>query len=415
MVYGTSMSPYAVLCVDDEEHSLKYFRKIARRAFTALTASSGEEALEVLAREGDGIGIVFADQRMPGMKGVELLASVRASHPSIIRMLTSAWGDLEPAIEAVNTGGVHKYVVKPWDVRDLENLMRWELDCFAWRKGCEVLLQGPLDGVRRSRVADRIRSMVDAASRLSHLIRESARGVEPFLDVAPSVLVPPGKEAEFVETARKMLTFARRDGRRLLDTAQQITDAAVPPEGPLDAEVTLERLVTDAVERAAAMPPVPPRGVTCAVTGGAAIHRTSGDMLARLMDLLIGRAVRASTEGGRVDVVANGASLLHGAPASRITIRCTDGLAASGGAAALATPFALLDSDYADFGVDAVLAYGICQHHRGELTTCACPPRGPGFEVILPHDHNAVKRIPSSLDSLSELMAPAEDPSSYLW
>jgi len=413
MAYETSMSPYAVLCVDDEEHSLKYFRKIARRAFTALTASSGEEALEVLAREGDGIGIVFADQRMPGMKGVELLASVRASHPSIVRMLTSAWGDLEPAIEAVNTGGVHKYVVKPWDVRDLENLMRWELDCFAWRKGCEVLLQGSLDGVRRTRVADRIRSMVDLASGLSQRVAESMQSIKTFLDAVPARLAPAQKNPKPGIPTRGMLTSARRETARLLKITKRITDATVEPSGPLKSKVTLERLVGDAVAHATAGPSAPSSGITPRVTAGTATHRTRGKALAKMVGLLIGRVVGASGNAGPVEVTADGASQLHGSPASRITVSCMR--APSDIAAALATPFAVVGDNDADFGVDVVVAYSICQQHGGELTTCERPPRGPGFEVLLPHDPDSVRRIPSSIDSLSELMAPAEDLSPHLW
>ena len=60
---------YAVLYVDDESQSLKYFPKLFGDSFRCLTAESVAKAREVLAKEGDTIGVVISYQRMPGETG----------------------------------------------------------------------------------------------------------------------------------------------------------------------------------------------------------------------------------------------------------------------------------------------------------------------------------------------------------
>jgi CheY-like chemotaxis protein len=65
-----------VLYVDDEEINLTNFRETLEDEFEVYTALSGEEAVELLKREGE-MALVVSDQRMPGMSGIELLIKVR--------------------------------------------------------------------------------------------------------------------------------------------------------------------------------------------------------------------------------------------------------------------------------------------------------------------------------------------------
>src|SRR5437588_6096772 len=97
---------YAVLYVDDEEQALKYFRKMLDKEFQILTAISVAQALEVLAAQSQNIAIVITDQRMPGQLGVELLKQVRQKWPNMVRILITAFSELESAIEAVNSGAI---------------------------------------------------------------------------------------------------------------------------------------------------------------------------------------------------------------------------------------------------------------------------------------------------------------------
>ncbi len=124
-------SPY-VLFVDDEEMTRKTFERIASQEFPVLLAGNVAEAKDVLQRQGDQIGVLLTDQRMPGGLGVELLEYARDEHPTIVRMLTTAYSELEDAIAAVNRGEIIRYIEKPWSnidalLIDLRVAMRFHL------------------------------------------------------------------------------------------------------------------------------------------------------------------------------------------------------------------------------------------------------------------------------------------------
>lgn len=93
------------------------FRYAFGSEFDVLTAASGEEALAIL-HEHD-VAVLLADQRMPGMTGVELCARARALRPDAYRIIVSAFLDAQAAIDAINRGQVSRFIVKPWRNADL--------------------------------------------------------------------------------------------------------------------------------------------------------------------------------------------------------------------------------------------------------------------------------------------------------
>jgi len=65
------------------------------------------------------IGVLLTDERMPGMTGTQLAEHVAAAHPDVIRMLVTAYSDLDTALDAINRGHVHQFLRKPWDATEL--------------------------------------------------------------------------------------------------------------------------------------------------------------------------------------------------------------------------------------------------------------------------------------------------------
>lgn len=115
MTINPDPKAYAVLYVDDEQQAGKYFRKGLEKDFRILIAGNVPEAIAILEKEGDTIGVVITDQRMPGQTGVELLTMVRQRRPAIVRILITAYSDLDSAVGAINAGCVYKYITKPAD------------------------------------------------------------------------------------------------------------------------------------------------------------------------------------------------------------------------------------------------------------------------------------------------------------
>jgi C4-dicarboxylate-specific signal transduction histidine kinase len=117
-----SVAKNKILYVDDEEVNLTNFRIAFEGDYEVLTALSGAEALSLF-HDNKDIALVIADQRMPGMTGVDLLAEVLRTAPDTVRMILTAYRDVDAIIDAVNKGYVYQYILKPWDEGDLRLAM----------------------------------------------------------------------------------------------------------------------------------------------------------------------------------------------------------------------------------------------------------------------------------------------------
>src|SRR5437868_3964529 len=177
---------YAILYVDDEEKSLKYFTRAFEDQFRIFTAPSAQEGLKVLEAHLDDIAVLMTDQRMPGEKGVWLLEKARQLRPRIIRMLATAFSDMDAAIAAVNTGAIYKYITKPWDPPQLEATLKRGLEFFIVQRERDQLLREKMSVLHNMMIADRIVSLGLLAAGLSHHIRNSLVAVKTFLDLAPA-------------------------------------------------------------------------------------------------------------------------------------------------------------------------------------------------------------------------------------
>ena len=114
-----------VLVVDDEEGVRASFRVLLEDECTVLEAEDGEQALEVLRRhEAD---VVMLDQRLPGSPGIDVLGRIKALDPSVVVVLVTAVHDVRTAVEAIKRGA-YDYITKPFDVEDIELLVRRALD-----------------------------------------------------------------------------------------------------------------------------------------------------------------------------------------------------------------------------------------------------------------------------------------------
>src|SRR5215469_10805745 len=150
---------YAVLYVDDEEKSLKYFAMAFGDQFRVFTAPSAQEGLKLVEQHGEHIGVIMTDQRMPGEKGVWLLERARQLYPRALRILATAYSDMDAAIAAVNSGAIYKYVTKPWDPAQLEETLKQSLEFFMVQEERDQLLREKMSVLRNMMIADRIVSL----------------------------------------------------------------------------------------------------------------------------------------------------------------------------------------------------------------------------------------------------------------
>ena len=111
-----------ILAVDDDPQVVRAIVRDLRGRYgeehRIVRATSGAEALEVLAElllRDRPVALVVSDQRMPGMTGIEMMASVRERSPDTRLLLLTAYADTDVAIRAINEIGLDHYMVKPWE------------------------------------------------------------------------------------------------------------------------------------------------------------------------------------------------------------------------------------------------------------------------------------------------------------
>src|SRR3989475_716705 len=258
------MNGSTVLIVDDEQtlaRSAKAF--LADHGFEAEVAASGEKALELL--ESLQPDVVFADVRLPGMSGIDLLKRIREFDPVLPVIMLTAYGSIEGAVEAVKLGAFD-YVKEPGDLEEWsllaegarENrLLKQELSYYRRRATRDVgfaTMVGESPAVRA--VLDRARQIAALEDTppvlltgetgtgkgiLAHAIHAAGpRALKPFIEVNCTALPATLMEAELFGYERGAFTDAKESKPGLVEAAEggflfldEIGDVDLPVQGKL--------------------------------------------------------------------------------------------------------------------------------------------------------------------------------------
>jgi DNA-binding NtrC family response regulator len=258
------MSGATVLIVDDE-HSLARSAKafLADHGYETEVAGTGEKALELLASLQPDV--VFADVRLPGMSGLDLLRRIRESDPAIPVIMLTAYGSIEGAVEAVKLGAFD-YVKKPVDLEELKlladrarenRLLRQELSYYRSRATRDVGFEGLVGASPAIRaVLERARQIAaldetppvlitgetgTGKGLLARAIHSSGlRAMKPFIEINCTALPATLMEAELFGYERGAFTDAKESKPGLVEAAEggflfldEIGDVDVSVQGKL--------------------------------------------------------------------------------------------------------------------------------------------------------------------------------------
>ncbi len=122
---------YSILIVDDEALTLRTIsRALEAEGYEIFLAQSGEQALEVAAKEHPDIALL--DVVLPGIDGVEVLRQLKRLDSSIVVVMMSAYRVVERAVEAIKLGA-YDYLTKPFHVTDMVNTIGRASEVLALR------------------------------------------------------------------------------------------------------------------------------------------------------------------------------------------------------------------------------------------------------------------------------------------
>ena len=116
------MANNSILIVDDQPEILNSLERLLKEEYNIFTASRGEKALTIL--QDHEIALILADQRMPTMTGVEFFAKSMEYQPDSVRILITAYADINASINAINKGHIFHYISKPWEPDELLIIIR---------------------------------------------------------------------------------------------------------------------------------------------------------------------------------------------------------------------------------------------------------------------------------------------------
>ena len=378
---------FAILYVDDEEKSLKYFERAFGDDFRIFTATNAIDGYRLLETHADEIGLIMTDQRMPGEKGVWLLERARQFRPRVLRILVTAFSDFEAAIAAVNSGAIYKYVHKPWDPPMLELTLRQALEFFMVQSERDQLLLEKMSVLRNMMIADRIVSLGLLAAGLSHHIRNSLVAVKTFLDLAPAKMAEEKadlnglRNPEFWKDYHQNVQSQIEKINHLLTDLRTSSDAN--PATQFADEVSVAAAVGAALEAFKEQFAARKIEIENKIPDTLPTIRADKPKFYRLFELLLKDELAMLPAGSKISL---GADLQNPGNKPEIVLRISDngpGLPPEA-LSVIFDPFVISGGAASEYGINLMACFFIVHHHGGKIEARNQPGSGTTFTLKLP-------------------------------
>ncbi len=375
----------ALLLVDDEPLNLRVLRDLLEDRWRIHEATSGKEALEVADRE--RLDVVVADQRMPGMTGVDLLEEIGRRRPDVAGIVLTGYADMQALEAAINRARAFRFLRKPWEPSDILQAVEQASAMVEHRRTIERLVSQLAERSEELRASlEELRTQQQMLLHLERLgtIGRLSSGVAH--DLANVVTGLRAVEWEMAQASvspelRRMVGLGLTHVDNLLRTLQTFRDFS--RAGTLElklVELDPAALVADAVSISRMDPLFRTRKVETAL--GQALPRMRADRqkLTQVLVNLVRNALQATAEGGRVRISAQALS-----PAEvEIAVEDDGPGVAPAVRERLFQPFASGKGEQG-LGLGLYMARLVVDSHRGRIGAPAqAPGRGARFEVVLP-------------------------------
>ena len=404
MVNSYDYKKFVVLYVDDEEMSLKNFSRAFGDEFRILTATNAQDGLRLLEQHKDDIGLLMTDQRMPGEKGVWLLERARQLQPRIVRVLATAYSDMDAAISAVNTGAIYKYVTKPWDPPQLEQTLKRGLEFFLVQKERDQLLHEKMSVLHNMMIADRIVSLGLLAAGLSHHIRNSLVAVKTFLDLAPVKMEEEKEAASGLRNPdfwREYYQNVQAQVEKINNLLKDLWSASETPSFQFADAVHLHEVVNLTVQQLQNQFTAKKIQVENRIPADLPAMKVDKPKFFRLFELLL-RDELASLPAGS-QVIFSAESVI-GTQRPEVQVQITDngpGLPQEA-LRILFDPFVVRGDTPAEYGIHLMACFFIVYHHGGKIEARSEDGKGTTFTLRLPVNPDRATLVTDDQDFLQK-------------
>jgi two-component system, probable response regulator PhcQ len=397
---------FAVLYVDDEEKSLKLFARAFGETFRILTAANAKDGLQLLETQQD-VGLLMTDQQMPGEKGVWLLERARQLQPRLVRILVTAYTDMDAAIEAVNSGAIYKYVTKPWDPARLEQTLKRGLEFFMVQRERDQLLREKMSVLHNMMIADRIVSLGLLAAGLSHHIRNALVAVKTFLDLAPAKMQDEkqtGDSLRHPEFWREYYGNVQGQIQKINTLLTALGSASDESSSLFQDNVDLQELLQNVVASLTASLTAKKMRVILEIPALLPTMKVDGPKFRRLFELLLKDELASLPEESVVSISAKAVPAPNSSGAIEVQIRDNGPGLPRENLRLLFDPFVARTESPSEYGINLMACYFIVHHHGGKIRAESTPAHGTVFTLDLPVNPKEVPPLEENPEFLRKII-----------
>ena len=399
---------FAILYVDDEEKSLKYFARAFEDQFRIFTAVNAADGLRLLEEHKDDIGLLMTDQRMPGEKGVWLLEKARQLRPRIVRILATAYSDMDAAVAAVNTGSIYKYVSKPWDPPQLEITLKRGLEFFMVQGERDQLLREKMSVLHNMMIADRIVSLGLLAAGLSHHIRNSLVAVKTFLDLAPAKLEQEKVSMDSLRNPDFWKDYYQNVQGQIGKINNMLKDLWTASEKPAFAfadRVQLREVVADTIDQLKDSLTAKNIQVDNRVPESLPALNVDKLKFYRLFELLLKDEIASLPAGSRVTISAEPLkSAAVGQEEIKVEVSDNGPGLPQEALRLVFDPFVVRSNSPVEYGIHLMACYFIVHHHSGRIEARSDEGKGTTFIIRLPLNPNLASQPQQEQEFLHKVL-----------
>jgi two-component system response regulator PhcR len=242
-----SQDACAILFVDDEPQTCKWFARLFSDEFSILTAGGVDEALQTLRERGPAIAVLVTDYRMPGRDGLALLCAAQREHRHVVRLLATAYAEKDVAIAAINQGRVQRILEKPFDDTQVREALREALETYREREREHSLVEGRAAAMRETLGFLAHELNTPLATVLGYMEALKDRHRIPGPDAPPGVAQiaenRPGDTLTMIEAAERRALYALSLVATFVQSARDAYPGAAP--APLRASRLVKALLDE--------------------------------------------------------------------------------------------------------------------------------------------------------------------------
>ena len=160
--------------IDDEASNLNGFKYSFYGKYEIFTALSADKGMDILNDHSD-IKVIICDQRMPEKTGLEFFKEVSEKFPDVIRIILSAYADAEIIMEAINEGGIYRYITKPWNKNELQVTIENAIEAYNLKNENKSLLDKLIR--KNKELEDSLNMIKESEEKFKNIFNSSTDGI----------------------------------------------------------------------------------------------------------------------------------------------------------------------------------------------------------------------------------------------